>query len=87
MIHFVGKGFLTAYFLCGLMQLFSWQPSFSDGVLELTTLGNKLSLKLLFLHVNLVLQGMTDYAATADPDEYHSTVKALKRLVSGTLFK
>ena len=58
MIHFVGKGFLTASFLCALMQLFSWQPSFSDGVLELTTLGNKLSLKLLFLHVNLVLQGV-----------------------------
>ncbi|MCV7059629.1 helix-turn-helix transcriptional regulator [Mycolicibacterium vaccae] len=37
--------------------------------------------------IYLVLQGMTDYAATADPDEYHSTVKALKRLVSGTLFK
>lgn len=35
----------------------------------------------------LVLQGMTDYGATADPDEFHSTVKALKRLVSGTLFK
>lgn len=35
----------------------------------------------------LVLQGMTDYAATADPEEYHATVKALKRLVSGTLFK
>lgn len=30
---------------------------------------------------------MTDYAATADPEEYHATVKALKRLVSGTLFK
>ncbi len=37
--------------------------------------------------IYLVLQGMTDYAATADPDEYHATVKALKRLVSGTLFK
>ncbi|OJZ66704.1 TetR family transcriptional regulator [Mycolicibacterium diernhoferi] len=37
--------------------------------------------------IYLVLQGMTDYAATADPEEYHATVKALKRLVSGTLFK
>jgi len=37
--------------------------------------------------IYLVLQGMTDYAATAEPDEYHATVKALKRLVSGTLFK
>lgn len=37
--------------------------------------------------IQVVLQGMTDFAATADPDEYHSTIKALKRLVSGTLFK
>jgi AcrR family transcriptional regulator len=37
--------------------------------------------------IYLVLQGMTDYGATSDPDEFHKTVKALKRLVSGTLFK
>ena len=37
--------------------------------------------------IQVVLQGMTDFAATADPDEYHATIKALKRLVSGTLFK
>ena len=37
--------------------------------------------------IYLVLQGMTDHGATADPDEFHNTVQALKRLVSGTLFK
>ena len=37
--------------------------------------------------IQVVLQGMTDFAATADPDEYPATIKALKRLVSGTLVK
>lgn len=37
--------------------------------------------------IQVVLQGMTDFAATAEPDVYHSTIKALKRLVSGTLFR
>lgn len=37
--------------------------------------------------VFIVLRGLTDYGATSDPDEYHAAVAALKRLISGTLFK
>jgi AcrR family transcriptional regulator len=35
----------------------------------------------------IVLRGLTDHGATSPPDEYHATVAALKRLVSGTVFK
>ncbi len=37
--------------------------------------------------IQVVLQGMTDFASTSGLEEYHSTIQALKRLVSGTLFK
>lgn len=34
----------------------------------------------------IVLRGLTDYGATSPAEDYHSTVAALKKLVSGTLF-